>query len=248
MAINKTQNNQKVALVVGVSSDIGQAIAEKLSHMNIKLHLTAHKNKSRAEEFAKTLSSCSLHSLDIKNSDQTDQLCELIFEKEKRLDIMINCASVNIEQPALGMNDDEWKNVVDVNLTGAFYLCRSVAKYMITNRYGRIVNISSIAATRGGRGQINYAASKSGLESMTRVMALELGRKGVLVNCIAPGCIETKMTQRVRNEYGEEILKKIALRRFGLPVEVAELVCFLCSDACSYITGQVIRIDGGYSL
>lgn len=248
MAINNTLNNPKVALVVGASSDIGQAVAEKLSNMNIKLYLTAHKNMSRTEESLKTLSSCSLHLLDIKNPDRIDKLCKLIFEKEKRLDIMINCASVNIEQPALGMNDDEWKDVVDVNLNGAFYLCRSVAKYMIANRYGRIVNISSIAATRGGRGQINYAASKSGLESMTRVLALELGRKGVLVNCIAPGCIETKMTKRVRNEYGEEILKQIALRRFGLPVEVAELVCFLCSGACSYITGQVIRIDGGYGL
>jgi len=134
------------------------------------------------------------------------------------------------------------------NLDGAFRLCRAAAKYMVLNRWGRIINFSSTSATRGGRGQINYAVSKAGVEAMTRVLALELGRKGVLVNCVAPGVIETDMSARIRQEHGEALRERIAVQRFGRPEEVARVVAFLASEECSYISGQTLHVDGGFSL
>jgi 3-oxoacyl-[acyl-carrier protein] reductase len=160
----------------------------------------------------------------------------------------VNCAAANEEAPAAGMEDAAWDRVRALNLDAAFRLCRAAAKYMVLGRRGRIVTFSSVSARRGGRGQVNYAASKAGVEAMTRVLALELGRKGVLVNCIAPGVIETPMSERVRREHGGALAEEIALRRFGRPEEVAACVVFLVSDAAGYITGQTIRVDGGMAL
>ena len=148
----------------------------------------------------------------------------------------------------MGIEDEAWNRVMDVNLTGAFRLCRAAAKYMMLNRWGRIINVSSISSGFGGRGQVNYAASKAGLESMTRVLALELGRKGILANCVAPGVIETKMSERIRQSHERALVETIAVRRFGQPQDVAEVVAFIASDASAYVTGQVIRVDGGMGL
>jgi 3-oxoacyl-[acyl-carrier protein] reductase len=187
-------------------------------------------------------------SLDVSHEGEAEAVCGAVFAASGRLDILANCAALNREAPALGMENEDWDAVLDVNLSGAFELARAAARYMLLGRWGRIINVSSVSATRGGRGQINYAASKAGMESMTRVLALELGRKGILANCVAPGVIETAMSERIRAEHGDRLLEQVAVRRFGKPEEVAEVVSFLASERSSYISGQVIRVDGGLAL
>ncbi|MFN4151541.1 MAG: SDR family oxidoreductase, partial [Candidatus Sericytochromatia bacterium] len=146
------------------------------------------------------------------------------------------------------MDKNKWSNVIDTNLNGSFYVSKFVAKTMLKQRKGRIINISSVVATIGSKGQANYIASKSGIEGLTRALAIELAPRGILVNAIAPGYIETDMTNNLDDKYKEEIINKTLLKRCGSSDEIANVVSFLCSKASSYITGQIITVDGGMSL
>ena len=243
---------RRAALIAGGSGAIGSAIAKRLASDGVRVFVGFHKNPEAAKrgisEIAAAGGNAEAIHLDVNSSFESEEACQHVFNVCERLDILVNCAAVNIEAPALGIEDEAWNRVIDINLTGAFRLCRAAAKYMMLNRWGRIINVSSISSGFGGRGQINYAASKAGLETMTRVLALELGRKGILANCVAPGVVETKMSEHIRQTHEEALLETIAVRRFGLPEEVAEVVAFIASDASAYVTGQVIRVDGGMGL
>jgi len=244
---------KRTALITGGSGGIGSVICKSLASNDINVVCGFSKNSEVAnaivEEIRKSGYDAIAMKVDITESSEVlDNICEGIFEHFGSLDILVNCAAINSEAPAPGMDDDTWQKVIDVNLSGAFRLTRAAVKYMIVRKWGRVIHLSSVSAQTGGRGQINYAASKAGLETMTRVFALELGRKDITVNGIAPGVIETAMTERIVSEYREILLENISAKRFGKPDDVASLAAFLVSDEASYINGQIIKIDGGMNL
>lgn len=243
---------ERIALVAGGSSAIGAAVAQRLARQRVAVCVGFRGHEAAARTAVDAIAAGggtaeAVH-LDVTDAREVDAVCQRIYDTHGRLDILVNGAAINVEAPALGMEDEDWNRVLSTNVSAAFRLCRTAAKYMILGRWGRIINLSSVSAVQGGRGQVNYAASKAALEAMTRVLALEVGRKGVLANCVAPGVIESGMSERIRRDYRQPLLDAIAVRRFGSATDVAEVVAFLASEAAAYVNGQVIRVDGGMHL
>lgn len=244
----------QVAIVTGGSRGIGRAIVAALVKEGAKVAFIYKGNADAAKalesEVAAAGGTARAYQADVADPTAAERVVESVLAEWGRVDILVNNAGVIRDKLFLQMEAEDWKSVIDTNLTGSFAFCKAVARQMaFKQRSGRIINVSSIAAEHVNVGQSNYAASKGAINSLTRVLAAELGRRNVLVNAVAPGFIETDMSQAVRNLAGEDNLKKmIPVRRLGKPEDIAAVVLFLAGPAAGYITGQVITVDGGLSL
>ena len=244
--------SNKIALVTGGSRGIGRETCILLSKAGAKVIINYNKSAEKAEEVRKAItdsgSDADIFQTDLSVPDDVKALFDFIRGKYNRLDILVNNAGIIKDNLLLAMELSEWDQVIDTNLRGAFLCTKYAAEMMMANHSGKIINISSIGAIKGGRGQTNYASAKGGLISFTRSCAVELAGKGIQVNAVLPGMIATDMSSRVRKRAGEKILEQIPVNRFGEPVDVANLIVFLASDKADYITGQAISVDGGLSI
>jgi len=240
----------KVALVTGASRGLGKSIAIQLAEEGAFVVVNYAKSAEKAEEVVAAIQSSggkamAMHA-DVSCFEEVEKMVDTIYEKFGRIDILVNNAGINRDDLLMSMEKEDWEAVIKTNLGGLFNCTKTVAKYMMLQKSGRIINMSSVAGERGGRGQSNYAASKGGVNAFTRSVAMELARKKITVNAVAPGVIETEMSSTVIRRAKDHILDSIALKRLGSPEEIAKTVAFLASDDSSYITGEVIRVDGGF--
>ncbi|MGA2619200.1 MAG: SDR family NAD(P)-dependent oxidoreductase [Thermoguttaceae bacterium] len=242
----------KTALVTGGSRGIGRACVVQLAAEGAVVALVYHANQAAAEGLVAELVAAGRQvrafQADVRDLARAHQIVDQLFDEWKHLDVLVNSAGI-VQDGLLGaMTEQQWHNVLETNLTGTFNYCHAVTQPMLMERKGSIVNMSSTAAEFASRGQVNYAASKGGIDGLTRALAKELAPRKVRVNAVAPGMIETDMSQVVRGIAGEQIKGVIPMKRIGKPEEIARVVAFLASDDASYMTGQVLRVDGGLSL
>jgi 3-oxoacyl-[acyl-carrier protein] reductase len=237
----------QVALVTGASRGIGAAIALELAKRGLKVIGTAT-NEEGATRLSQSLSvfpGCSGRALNVNDSAGVEALIDQIVKEHGGLQILVNNAGITRDNLAMRMKDDEWDAVLDTNLKAVFRMSRAVMRTMMKQRYGRIINITSVVGASGNPGQANYAAAKAGVAGMTRALARELGSRSITVNCIAPGFIETDMTAALSDEQQKTLLAQIPLGHLGRPSDIAHAVAYLASPQAAYVTGQQLHINGG---
>ncbi len=244
----KNLENQ-TAIVTGASRGIGRAIAVELAKCGANVVINYHGNAGAAEETAALCREFGVAALcvqaDVSDSEDVKRLLKEALQLTGRIDILINNAGITKDSLLLRMKEEDFADVVRTNLFGAFYCMKQVTRPMMKQRYGRIVSVSSVVGLCGNAGQANYAAAKAGLIAMTKSAAKEMASRGITVNAVAPGMIETDMTQAMTQEAHEAMEASIPVGRMGTPQDIAHAVAFLCDPASSYITGQVLVVDGG---
>ncbi|MES2950191.1 MAG: 3-oxoacyl-ACP reductase FabG [Pseudomonadota bacterium] len=237
----------QVALVTGASRGIGAAIALELARKGVKVIGTATTDAGSAkiQDALAAFEGCSGRTLDVTQSAAGEALVDAIVKEYGGLQVLVNNAGITRDNLAMRMKDDEWDAVMEANLKGVFRMSRAVMRTMMKQRYGRIINITSVVGASGNPGQANYAAAKAGVAGMTRALARELGSRNITVNCVAPGFIETDMTASLQEEQQKALLGQIPLGHLGKPTDVAHAVAYLASPGASYVTGQELHVNGG---
>ena len=244
--------NGKIAVVTGASRGIGKAIAMKFAQLGATVVINYNGSAQKAEEVKQSITADGGRAVIMQCNVADYDACEAFFKdvinQFGRIDILVNNAGITKDGLIMRMSEEDFTNVVDVNLKGTFHCIRFASRQMIKQRSGRIINMSSVVGISGNAGQINYAASKAGVIGMTKSAAKELASRGITVNAIAPGYIETDMTNVLSDKVKEETMKQIPLGRLGQTGDIAAAAAFLASDEAGYITGQVLAVDGGMAI
>lgn len=238
----------RVAIVTGAAQNIGKAIALNLAEDGAAicvLDLNGPEAEATANEIRERGGEAVAYKVDVSGFEEVAALVPKVLERFETVDVLVNNAGITRDNLLVRMREDEWDAVIKVNLKGTFNCSRSFCRQMIKQRSGRIVNVASVIGLTGNAGQANYAASKAGIVGLTKSMARELAPRGITVNAVAPGFIDTAMTQALSTRVSEELMNRVAIQRLGRPEDVAAAVSFLASDKASYITGQVLNVDGG---
>ena len=241
--------SKKNALITGGSRGIGRAIAIELSRQGINIIITYNSSEEKALEVIKEVENNGVKGLavkvDVSSEEDVKNMMKTIKNQFDSVDILVNNAGVTKDNLLLRMKTEEWDKVMDTNLKGVYLCTKAVARGMMKKRYGKIINIASVVGISGNAGQGNYSASKAGVIGFTKSIAKELGSRGITVNGVAPGFVETDMTEVLSENIKKHSLNMIPLKRFGKPEDIANVVGFLCSEKADYITGQIINVDGG---
>ncbi|RZT84378.1 3-oxoacyl-[acyl-carrier-protein] reductase [Pseudonocardia sediminis] len=251
-AITDTHPDQKVAIVTGGARGIGAAITTELARAGVHVAAGYSSNSKAAEELAGKLgaegASVSVHQGNVGEPDDCNRVVSEVLEQKGRVDYLINNAGITVDKTVRKLTVEDWHAVLRINLSGAFYMTKAVLDHMTGNGFGRIVNISSVIGQTGSVGQANYASSKAGLIGFSKSLAQEVASKGVTVNCVAPGYIETEMVAAVPEKVLNKLLANVPMGRLGQASEIARTVAFLVDDNAGYITGSVISVNGGLDM
>ncbi len=240
----------KNAIVTGGSRGIGRAIVERLAGSGMDVTFTYLGNEEAANEVVAENPGLAITAVKVdgRDSGAVNAFIESVFDRVGTIDVLVNNAGVIRDNLLPMLEDEDLETVFKTNIEGVFHFCRAAVPFMMSKRSGSIINISSVSAEKGGRGQTNYSASKGAINSFTKSLAVEVGRRKIRVNAVAPGVIETEMSKDVRDLAGDEIISNIVLKRYGLPSEIANAVWFLASDLSAYVTGQILSVDGGFKM
>ena len=235
--------NKKI-LITGATGGIGGSLVQKFISLNGNVLGTGTKVE-KLNLIKKQNPSIKIHKFDISNHSKIEEFIETVSNELGGLDILINNAGVNVDNLSLRMKDEEWKKVIDINLTSTFLLSKYAIKKMLKNKFGRIVNITSIVAHSGNLGQSNYSASKAGIIGMSKSLAIEYAKKNITINCVSPGFIVSEMTENLPDKVKEYLTSRIPMARLGNGEDVSNCAAFLSSDSSSYVTGETIHVNGG---
>jgi len=234
----------KKILITGATGGIGNALVKKFLSLDGTV-LATGTNTEKLDALKKEFSNINVLKFDISDHSKIEDFIENVTSQLVGLDILVNNAGITMDNLSLRMKDDEWKKVIDINLNSTFYLCKHAIKKMLKNKYGRIVNITSIVGHTGNLGQANYSASKAGMVAMSKSLAIEYAKKNITINCVSPGFIQSKMTDKIVESIKAVLTSRIPMSKLGTGEDVSNTVAFLSSDAASYITGETIHVNGG---
>ena len=235
--------NKKI-LITGATGGIGKALVKKFASLEGSVLATGTKIE-KLEALKKEFSNINILKFDISDHSKIEEFVENVSSQLNGLDVLVNNAGINVDNLSLRMKDEEWKKVIEVNLGSTFFLCKYAIKKMLKNKYGRIVNITSVVGHTGNLGQANYAASKAGINGMSKSLAIEYAKKNITINCVSPGFIQSKMTDNIVESIKAVLTSRIPMAKLGTGEDVSNTVAFLSSDAASYITGETIHVNGG---